>query len=339
MNIKLLAIDLAKDFFQLYATNSENRCVLQKKLKRIDFLNFMIKLPPCTIFMEACSGSNYWGRKFKTLGHTVLLISPQHVKPFVGVQKNDRNDSRAILEAGRRLECRFVPIKELWQQDLQCLHRIRERLMRQKIQLSNQIRSVLTEYGFIIKRGDGQLKKAIPQILESADNELTPILRRTLQKVTEEFKHCLEELKYYTQQLTQLAKSHRVCLELQTLKGVGPLIATAFISAVGDANGFKNGRQVSAWLGLVPRQNSTGGKTKLLGITKTGNSQLRSLMIQGARVRILLSSKAANKTPEDEHIVKLTAAKGFNKASVAIANRYGRKMWAIMKYGTLVKAH
>lgn len=330
-NVTLLGIDLAKHVFQLHGTNSRGKAVLRKQIKRPKLLNFIANLPTCCIVMEACGGANYWARQFQKFGHTVKLISPQFVKPYVKTNKNDRNDAEAVNEAGSRPNMRFVTPKSIEQQDIQNLHRIRSRLIKQRTALGNQIRGLLAEYGISLAQSLNQLRRKLPEVLEDADNELSALTREVVNELKEELATLDHRIKGYDQRMTQVFQASEHCQHIATLGGVGELTATALVAAVGDAKQFQNGRQLSAWLGLVPRQFSSGGKERLLGISKRGDSYLRQLLIHGARAVL---AHVDNKTDRKS---QLWAAKkkilGMNKAAVALANKNARVIWALLTRG------
>lgn len=333
MPIYLLAIDLAKNSFQLHATTKEGEVVHRKKLNRAKFIEYMIQLPPCIVAMEACGGAHYWGRKFRQQGHQVKLIATKFVKAFVKGQKNDRNDAEAIAEAALRPTMKFIEIKEVWQQELQSAHRIRSMLIHDKTALSNQLRGILTEFGIIAPVGFRNVQTLVQQALSDEANELTPVLRQLVEKL---FSRCLRvdtELEEINKTIERISKQNDSCQSLCKIPGVGPIIASSFVSALGDPKSFKNGRCASAWLGLVPRQHSTGGRTVLLGITKRGDKSLRSLIVQGARAYVLSVRKKKNLLETDRvgnWIKKNLQTKGFNKTAVAIANKNVRIMWALL---------
>lgn len=285
-------------------------------------------LPPCLIGMEACAASNYWALKFQSFGHTVKLMSPQYVKPYVKTHKNDAKDAEAICEAVTRPTMRFVAVKSKDHQAIQSLHRIRERLVKNRTALINQIRGIFGEYGVIIAQGPQHVKGKLIGLLETHEQELTPIIINALKKLNKEFDTLNEEIKEIETQIEEIAKEQDVCKRLMTLRGIGPITATALFAAVGDINIFKNGRQLAAWLGLVPRQHSSGNKQMLLGITKRGDKYLRKLLIHGAR------SGLSKKKNLSEFGANLIARRGIQKAYVAFANRNARIAWAIMAKGT-----
>lgn len=330
MKITMLGIDLAKNIFQLYGIDGQGQTVVDRSLSRSKLPVFIANLSKCTIFMEACGGSNYWGRKFRSMGHDVKLISPQHVKPFVGRQKNDRNDARAIVEAGRRLEAKFVAIKEVWHQDIQVSHRIRERLLKNQISLSNQIRGILLEFGLVIPQGKNHVRENLYLHLENADNELSEITRNLLLELHHELLEIDKRFEKMTKHIIEISKNSEVCQRLETIKGVGPIVSTAFWASIADPRIFTNGRQASAWIGLVPKQNSSGGHTRLTGITKTGQTYLRKIIVQGARAAVMAASARHEKTTDDIKTLAMVERRGFNKTAVALANRNVRRMWALM---------
>jgi len=330
-NVTLLGIDIAKNVFQLHGTDEKGKIVLRKKIKRTKLLAFIANLPACRIAMEACSGANYWARCFKQLGHLVELISPQFVKPFVKTNKNDPNDAEAINEAASRPSMRFVTPKSIEQQDIQNLHRIRSRLVKQRTALGNQIRGLLGEYGIAIPKSLSTLKSRLPEVLEDAENELTMLTREVVADLREELSDLDKRIRHYDKRITQAFRADERCQKIAAIAGIGEITATALIAAVGDAKQFHNGRQLSAWLGLVPRQYSSGGKERLLGISKRGDSYLRQLLIHGARAVLMHVDK------KTDYRSMLWAAKkkalGANKAAVALANKNARVIWALLTSG------
>jgi len=331
MKITTVGLDIAKTVFHLFAVGKTGQLVKKKQLKRHQVLAFMVNLEPCLIVMEACGGANYWAREFIAQGHQVKLIAPQYVKPFVKGNKNDYNDAEAIAEAAQRPTMRFVPIKSVEQQDVQNFHRQRERIKKERNALANQIRGLLAEYGLVIHKGIHAVGKALPEILEDAENGLTPLTRELfaelydeLQLLNERFEHCEQRIKVINQ-------DNEVCQRLDEILGIGSLTATATYAAAGNGKDFKNGRHFSAWLGLVPGQHSSGGKATLLGISKRGNAYLRTLFIHGARAVLRYS---ANKTDRFSRWAQaLLERRGHNKACVAVANKMARMAWVIMAKG------
>lgn len=327
MNVTTLGIDIAKNVFQLHGVDKEGATVLRKKLSRKKLPEFIIQLAPCLIGVEACGGANYWGRKFQAMGHDVRLISPQFVKPYVKSNKNDAVDAEAICEAVARPNMRYVAIKNIEQQDIQCVHRIRARFVRERTALSNQTRGLLSEYGIIMAQGISNVRKQLPLILEDAENELTILGRRLFNNLYEQLQETDKKVQEYDLQIQQYCQSNEICKRLLKLPGVGVLIASAIVASIGNAKIFKNGREMSAFIGLVPRQYSSGGKQKLLGISKRGDRYLRCLLIHGAR-SVLRAKKLPNK--QATWLKSLVERRGRNRATVAVANKNVRIMWALM---------
>ena len=276
MNINLLGIDIAKNVFQLHGVNEIGKVSLKKRLSRDQLSEFVANLPKCMIVIESCGGSNYWARIFQKSGHTVKLISPQFVKPFVKTNKNDANDAEAITEAASRPSMHFVPIKQVEQQDIQSLHRVRSRLIKNRTALINEIRGLNLEYGITIAQGATKVKKILASIISDEKNELTLSSRELMQNLYEELVEIEMRLKKLGIKVKMICKENDSCRRILQIPGVGELTATAFVAAVNDPNEFKNGRHMSAWLGLVPRQASSGNKQVLLGISKRGDKYLRS---------------------------------------------------------------
>ena len=274
MKITTIGLDIAKSVFHLFAVTDRGRFVNKKALKRKQVLGYMGKLEPCLIVMEACGGAHYWAREFIALGHEVKLIAPQYVKPYVKGNKNDYNDAEAIAEAAQRPNMRFVPIKSVERQDVQNFHCQRERIKKERTALVNQVRGLLAEYGVVIKLGVGAVRTALPEILEDADNGLTALARALFAELLEELRLVEQRFEQCARRIKALNEDHEVCQRLEAILGIGPITATAIYAAAGEGKDFVNGRHFSAWLGLVPGQHSTGGKTVLLGISKRGNSYL-----------------------------------------------------------------
>ena len=292
----------------------------------------MVKLKPCLIGMEACGGAHYWARCFKDLGFEVKLMSPQFVKPYVKGNKNDANDAAACAEAVTRPTMNFVPIKTVEQQDIQLLHRVRSRLVSQRTALTNQIRGLLAEYGIVVNKGIASLRRRLPEILEEEQNELTEFGKEIFQELYDELCSLTKRIDKYEEKVKVLSKYDERCRILETIPGIGKLTSTAFVAAVGNAEVFAKGRQLSAWLGLVPKQHSSGGKTRLLGISKRGDRYLRSLFIHGGRS----VAKTAQKK-KDRYSLRVQALIercGMNKTVVAIANKNVRIAWALLKNNT-----
>jgi len=330
--ITVLGIDLAKQSFQLHGVDKNSIVMLTKKLTRKKLSQFIAQLSPCLIGIEACSGSNYWVRVFERYGHTVRMIAPQFVKPFVKSNKNDTADAEAICEAVQRSSMRFVPAKSVEQQDIQSLHRIRNQAVARRTAQANQIRGLLMEYGIIIPKGISYIRKEIPCILEDATNELTDVFRVLLSELYDEMVHLDERIEMLENKLKIVCKENENCQRLLTIPGVGLLSATALVAAIGDISVFKNGRELAAWLGLVPRQHSTGGKPTLLGISKRGDTYLRTLLIHGGRTVVRVAEKYQDK--RNQWINKLDQRRGKNITAVAVANKNARIAWALLSNKT-----
>ena len=334
--IKVLGIDPAKDSIQLHGVDADGQTVLRKKIPRKKVGAFVANLPVCLIGMEACGGAHHWARTFKALGHTIRMIAPQFVKPYVKSNKNDAVDAEAICEAVQRPNMRFVPEKSVEQQDMQSIHRIRSQVVARRTAQANQVRGLLLEYGVVIPKGISYVRKEIPLILEAADNGLTDLFRELLQELYEEFVHLDERVGTLEKKLTRLGKDNEDCQRLLTIPGVGLLTATAMSAAVGDISCFKNGRELSAWLGLVPRQHSTGGKPTLSGISKRGDTYLRTLLIHGGRTVARVSDKHDDR--RNRWVSDVVKRRGRNVTAVAVANKNARIIWALLTHKTTYQA-
>lgn len=328
IRIKVLGIDLAKQSFQLHGVDESGQTVLRKKLTRAKLVEFIAQLPPCLIGMEACGGAHHWVRVFKQFGHTAKMMAPQFVKPYVKSNKHDAADAEAICEAVQRPNMRFVPEKSIEQQDIQSLHRVRSQLVARRTAQGNQIRGLLSEYGIIAPKGISQLRQQLPLILEDASNGLSDLFRETLHELYEEIVHLDTRVEVLEKKLKRMSEQNEDCLLLQTIPGIGLLSATALAAAIGDIGAFKNGRELAAWLGLVPRQHSTGGKTTLLGISKRGDSYLRTLLIHGGRAVVRVAHKYQDK--KNRWVSELDQRRGKNITAVAVANKNARIVWAVL---------
>lgn len=329
MKIITLAIDLAKDVFQLHGVDEHGKPVLSKQVRRGKMAETIQNIPPCHIVMEACSGSHYWARRFLAMGHlSVRLISPQHVKPYVKGNKNDRNDAEAIYEASRRASMTYVPINSIEQQDMQMMHRIRSQLVRERTALINQMRGLLTEYGIVMPKNAATVRRQVPEILEDAQNELTAMSREMIAEQYERLTGLDERVARYDWRIQQAARSTELCRKIEKVPGIGPISATAIVAAVGSAREFKRGRHLAAWLGLVPREHSSGGKQRLYGISKRGDKYLRTLLIHGARSVVI---RAEGKDDPLSHWINgIRKRSGLNAAAVALANKNARVMWVLL---------
>jgi len=330
MQITTLGIDLAKNIFQLHGVNERGEVVLSKKVTRTKLLEVITKLPCCLIGMEACSSSNYWAREFEKLGHTVKLLGAQFVKPYVKTNKNDMRDAEAICEAVTRPTMRFVPIKTVEQEDIQGLHRSRSLLMKTRTAFINQIRGLLGEYGLIIPKSSAKVRPILIRLLDEQDARLTPFAKETFSNLYDQLVDLEERIEKIEQRLKRLFKKHPVCQKIAAVPGVGVLTATAILAAVSSPQVFKNGRHMAAWLGLVPRQHSSGGKAKLGRLSKWGDRYLRTLLIHGGRAVTRHAEK--KKDAQSLWITKLRNRRGNNIAAVAIANKNARVIWALLAH-------
>mgnify|MGYP001089985535 CR=1 FL=1 len=327
MNITMIGLDIAKQIFHVAGLNQAGKVVLKRKLRRKQLLEWFAQQAATKVSMEGCASAHHWARELKKLGHEVQLIAAQHVKPYVVGNKNDYNDAVAIAEASGRPRIHTVAIKTVAQQDIQALHRMRKSVVVDRVALCNQIRGLLGEYGLIVNQGISALRKAIPEILEEGENGLTGLFRELLQQKYQQLQQLDEHMTYYNDQIQQQAKASETIQRLQSLPGFGPIVASTYHAVIGDGKAFRRGREVSASLGLVPRQHSSGGKDQLLGISKRGDGYLRSLIVHGARAVI----KHAHKKDDalNRWVVRLIERRGKNKATVALANKLARIAWAI----------
>jgi transposase len=329
-HMSILGIDIAKQVFHVVGMDDSGHVVLRKRLARSALLSFIASLPPLRIGMEACGSAHYWARRFREHGHDVRLISPQFVKAYVKSPKNDARDAEAICEAVTRPTMRFVPIKRVEQQDLQALHRVRERLIKARTALVNEIRGLLSEYGIILPQGLTKFRALIVDKLHAEQAKLTTLSAEVFWHLYDEFRALEKRLEYDDEQLAAIGRAHPECQRLQTIPGIGPVTATALIAAVGDVTQFKNGRHLAAWLGLVPREHSTGGQPRLLGISKRGDRYLRKLLVHGARATLRWVDTRAD--DRSQWLRALIARRGKNRAAVALANKNARIVWALLAH-------
>ena len=330
MNVNVIGIDIAKHVFHIHCVDKRGKCLKRKKVNRMRLIGEISKYKGSTVVMEACGGASYWGREFQKRGFQVKLIAPQFVKPYVKSNKNDWVDAEAICEAAQRPNMRFVSVKAQKNQDIQSIHRIRRRIIRCRTALSNEIRGLLLEYGITINKGVHNVPKALTEIISESER-LSIEFRDCLQDLYDELVTLNISIKKYDNKLKLIAKQSETCKSLMKVTGIAHIGATAFVAAVGDPSQFKNGRQCSAWLGVVPKQSTTGGKPKLLGISKRGDKYLRSIFILGAKGAIVYAKNRDDK--KSLWIKSLLERKGHNKTAVAIANKNIRTAWAIMAKG------
>lgn len=326
--LSVLGIDIAKQMFHLVGMNAHGTILLRKRLARAQVMTFIAQLSPTLIGMEACAGAHYWARRLREHGHEVRLMAPQFVTPSRKANKNDLRDAEAIAEAVTRPTMRFVPVKSVAQQDRQALHRGRERLMKARTALINETRGLLHEYGIIVPQGASTFRKHVLEKLAREATKLTPSSLRLFQQLLEELAALDARVATYDVQLVQVAQQPPVCQRLMTIPGLGELTATALVAAVSEATQCNKGRQFAAWLGLVPRQHSTGGKPRLLGISKHGESYLRKLLVHGARSCLRWVGRQCDR--RSQWVRSLLERRGWNRAAVALANKNARVAWVVM---------
>lgn len=336
MAVAFLGIDLAKNIFQLHGEDLTGQVVLQRRVRR-DRLMLEIKaLPACTIAIEACTGTFYWQRQFEAAGHRVRIIAPQYVKPFAQHQKNDRNDAAAICRAARQPHMRFVPSKTLEQQDIQALHRGRQRLVNHRTALIAQMRGLLLDRGIAFAKSVTRARLEIRLVLENGTSELSDLFRSMLSQLYASFLALDQQIAWFDREIEKIFRSSDTCRRLAKIRGVGPKTATAIVAAVGDGAEFTNGRHLAAWMGLVPRQHSSGNRQRLFGISKRGDRHLRTLLIHGARAVVRTSANRGD--AQSKWIRDLQARRGVAKTIVAVANKNARVIFAMLKKGTEFRA-
>lgn len=334
--ITTIGLDLAKNVFHVVGCDAHGKLVRRKQLRRGQMLRYFANLPPSLVGMESCASASYWARELQALGHAVKLIPPQYVKPYVRGNKNDYNDALAIAEALVRPQMRFAAIKTVAQQDIQALHRLRERRIAERTALCNQVRGLLGEYGIVLPKGVASLRRRLPELLEDAGNGLSELFRRLLAQCYQQFGELDAHIDGYTRELKRQSRQSAACQRLETIPGYGPIVASVFYSVVGDGSAYRRGRDVSAAVGLVPRQHSSGGKENLLGISKRGDRYLRSLLIHGARSVVRQAAGKADRL--SRWINRIREQRGYNKAVVALANKLARIGWAVLAHNTTYQA-
>jgi transposase len=328
MELQTVGIDLGKTVFYLVGLNLRGEIVVRKKFSRKQLLHFTANLQVKLIGMEACGGAHFLGRALREQGHEARLMPAQYVKPYVKTNKNDYIDAEAIAEAVARPTMRFVPIKTDEQLDMQSLHRVRERWVARRTAIVNQIRGLLLERGITLRKGRRHVDAALPEILEDATSKLSGALRILLAQLKLELDQMAMRIDEADAVLNKTAHENAACQRLVAIPGIGPVTATALIAAIGNGAAFRKGREFAAWMGVVPREHSTGGKQKLLGISKRGNSYLRILFIQGARAVLQQSTKQTSGL--SAWLAQLTARTHRNVAAVALANKLARIAWAVL---------
>jgi transposase len=325
MTLELLAIDLGKRSFHVHGIDRDG-IIISRKVSRTKLPVVIAQLSPATIAMEACASAHYWGRRFVAAGCQVRLINPRFVKPFVKGSKNDATDAEAIYEAATRPTMRFVPVKSTEQQDLQTLHRVRDRLVSQRTSLINHSRGLLAEYGIVLPQGAWRFAAQAPSVI--AEAELSDLVRAIFSDLIDQLADVNRRIGMLDARIETICRSHPACRRLMKLPGVGPIIATALIAAIDDGHHFRSGRELAAWIGLVPRQYTTGGKPKLGGIGRRANHYLRRQMIHGARS--VVSRLAKHSDARSEWLKALISRRGINRTIVALANKTARTAWALL---------
>jgi transposase len=323
-----IGIDLGKTVFHLVGLNVHGEVVVRKKFSRTQLLRYTANVQVTLIGMESCGGAHFLGRALREQGHEVRLIPAQYVKPYVKTNKSDYIDAEAIAEAVARPTMRFVPIKTDDQLDLQSLHRVRERWVMRRTAVINQIRGLLLERGITVRKGRRYMEAALPRILEDADVKLSGALRMLLAQLKLDLDQLAERIDEADAVIQKTADENEACQRLVEIPGIGPVTATAVIAAIGNGGAFHKGREFSAWLGIVPREHSTGGQQKLLGISKRGNSYLRRLFVQGARA--VLQQHTKQSSGLSTWLAQLTSRTHRNVAAVALANKLARIAWAVV---------
>lgn len=328
MKITTVGIDLAKNLFSMHGIDERGKAVLRRTVSRGKVMEVMAGIPPCLVGVEACSGAHHWARELGRFGHTVRIMAPRFVAPYRKSGKNDGNDAEAICEAVGRPSMRFVAVKSTEQQALLVVHRVRKGLSDERTALINQLRGLLAEFGIVIPKGRYKARHQLPVVLEDPDNGLPVLAREALAEVNERIRDLDARMLAYDRRIEALARESAAAQRLIAVPGIGPVTATALVATVGDATEFKNGRQFAAWLGLVPRQYSTGGKTRLRHITKQGDVYLRTLLVHGARAVL---SRLDEKTDRASSWLRsLLERRGYKRTAVALAAKNARTIWALL---------
>jgi transposase len=330
MQVECIGLDIAKSSFQVHGVDARGKVVIRKQLTRGKVLGYFAQLPSCLIGLEACGGAHYWARELGKLGHDVRLMAVQYIRPYGANQKNDQNDAAAICEAVSRPRTRCVPVKSEAQQAVLTVHRARELLVTERTALANQIRGVVMEYGIVIAQGIQRLRRALPEVVAAAET-LPELVREVVEELRERLLELDRRIAEYDRRIEQLAKQDEAARRLMQVEGVGPITATAVVATIGDGHAFQQGRQFAAWVGLVPRQHSTGGKTILGRITKHGNVYLRTLLIHGARAVLQCSAKRTDQ--KSRWVEQVRRRRGSNIAAVALAAKHARILWTLLARG------
>ncbi|GJM04501.1 MAG: IS110 family transposase [marine bacterium B5-7] len=328
-----IGVDLAKNVIQVSVVSSSNKERLNKALTRKKFSEFLAKQAPALVAFEACASAHYWGRVATRLGHEIKIIPAKAIVPFRQGHKTDKNDALAVAEAANRPNIKVAPHKSIEQQAMQSVQRSREHLVCERTALSNHLRGLLMEFGLVIPQGFAALSRCIPEMLEDGENELSDIYRPTLARLYERFCHLQEDILFIDKQMTALIKDNDTCKRLTALEGVGPISSILLYSSLGTGEAFKSGREFSAYVGLTPKQFSSGGNVNIVGISKhVANKRLRAVLIQGARAYVHKLKEP--KTAKDKWLCALIERGGCGRAAVALANKNVRTAWALLSQGT-----
>lgn len=331
-----VGIDLAKHSIQVYGVDAQGRTCVDRKMRPGQVKAFLSRRVPCVVGLEACGRAHQWGRDIQALGHEARLMAPQFVKPYVKSNKNDRADAQAICEAAQRPSMRFVGIKSAERQAQQSIHRVRSRAVANRTAHVNEIRGLLAEFGIEIAQGRRQVRPAIAEILGDGGTDRIDLpvqFLEVLADLYDELVHIEARVQRYDHRIEAIARTDTQARLLMTIPGIGPMTATALLAAIGDAGVFRNGRECAAWLGLVPRQHSTGGKDRLLGISKRGDRYLRYLLIHGARAVVRQRARKEKPDARSQWLARLLERRHRNVATVALANRMARTAWAVLASG------
>ncbi|GAB3555427.1 IS110-like element ISPa11 family transposase [Noviherbaspirillum agri] len=335
MAIVRVGLDIAKLVFQVHGVDEHGKAKLKKTLSRSEVLEFFAKLPPCLVGIEACGGAHYWARELKQMGHDARLMASQFVIPYRKSGKNDANDAEAICEAVGRPNMRFVPVKSEEAQAILTMHRARELLVAERIALSNQIGGLLGEFGIVVTRGMARLRRVMMEV-QTGTRSLPLLAKETICELYERMQRLDDKALEYERKISSMARQSEPARRLMAIEGVGPITATAIVASVGDAKLFRNGREFAAWLGLTPSQNSSGGKSRLGGISKRGDVRLRTLLIHGTRSVMRLAGERTDR--KSKWVMELQKRSCSNVAAVALAAKHARIMWAMLARGTEYRA-
>lgn len=335
-DITLVGLDIAKNVFQLHCVDENGVMVRKERLHREKLLKYMgTKLPQTRIVMEACAGAHHWAREFAKFGHKVQLISPQYVKPFVKTNKNDAADAKAITTAARDADMNYVPVKDASSQTIQAIHRAREQCIEDRTRAVNRVRALLVEFGITIPLGISHVRNQLIRKLDDAGDTLPDEIHEIARRAYQVISDLDQSVGHYDKKIKAIYKSNEICQKIGKIEGVGPITATILLTVIGDGSLFKNGRHFAAYLGLVPRQYSSGNKQKLYGISKRGDRYIRSLLVHGGRAVVRCLGEKKDK--RSRWARQLQDRRGYNRTAVAIANKNARIIWSVVSKDTEYK--